>query len=257
MLMGLIGGGGALAGAASNPVDALATAPTGAFSASRTLLAAYGGSLYTTGASQLTWKNQVAGGSAQDLVGGSGTSPSTTTVNGLTALDASGGQFLVGTATSNYIAAGAAYIIVSIKMPASGNATNSASQWANHGIYGDGGGNWGLYIKNTSTCYAWNWDGNADSENTTSSLSASTVYVIEYRHTGGTLQSRLNNGSWSTGVATGNLTPTNSNFDVLRGWSSSGLCFLGQALELVTFSTVPSTGDQDALAANLKLYCGA
>lgn len=183
--------------------------------------------------------------------------------NGRTCADFDGSNdSLVNAAISNFVTASAGYMAVSFI--ADTIVTNNVNLWTNHGIATDGaGGIFGLYIRNTDatpgnpdTVDAFNWDG-ASKAASSASIIAGTAYVVEWKRASGTTTSvRVNGGSWIDAAA-GNLTSLTGLFTLGTGNGTSAGSLDGKIFELITFSTVPTSGQQDALAANMKTYIGA
>lgn len=234
--------------------------PTAAWSMSRDLFTTWVGSArYTTATGIDSLKDQ--SGNARNLGNGSaGVQPAVTTAgpNSRTCADFDGTtDFIVGAALSNFITNSAGYMIASFM--ADTITLNDANIYNNHLIIGDQGAFAGIFVKNTAgspeTISSYNFDGTVDvASNVT--VVAATPYVVEWRHESGNLYIRLNNGAWSGATASGN---TSTMTGVMAMGSRNGLAALfdGKIFEAATFSTIPSTGTQDLLAAGFKSWIGA
>ncbi|WP_394889552.1 Ig domain-containing protein [Mesorhizobium sp. AaZ16] len=230
--------------------------PTGAWSMSRDLLTAFaGGSRYTDVSGAVSSWNDQSGSSRHMAQATAGNRPLVATAgpNSRACADFDGtDDILVSSiAISNFISASAGYLVVSFL--ADTITANSGDAWSNHAIIEDFGQFLGLQLRNTGspdTISAYNWDGNADVA-TRVEINAGTAYVAEWRHEGGNLYVRVNGGTESS-VASGN---TSSLTGQLRfGGASAWLD--GKIFEVATFSTVPSSGDRDAIVADFKTHIG-
>lgn len=145
----------------------------------------------------------------------------TNIVNGKSVLRFDGtGDFLVGNTTSapgatassfptgDLSSASAATFIVALSISSARSAQFNAYQ--NDCIYGDQvGNNLGLSISlsgGTITFHAYNHDGSR--QTTTVTGAQSTWHIVSMRHASGSLQVRINGGSWSS-VSSGNTTQLN------------------------------------------------
>lgn len=258
---GFLIGRGALDGVArgtvgSHPLDGLS--PTGAFSFSRKLLSAYGGSFYTTNTGVVDALLDQSGNS-YDLTQGTGAdrpTPATAGPNSVACGDFDGaGDYLTGTAISNLISNSAGYVIATVLIDAVAN--NAANVYQNNAIFSDSGGFVGIFAKNVSgttpTFFAYNWDGNADSDSG-SAFSLATAYVLTWRHESGTLYLSVNGGTETT-VASGNTSTMTGNLRL--GAQGAGTFLDGKIFEAATFSTIPTSGQRTAMIQDFGLYVGA
>lgn len=111
-------------------------------------------------------------------------------------------QFLLGVnytsasskTLSNIFANNGKTIIIAFQM--TGNATNNGTVYQNSSLLSESGAYFGLFAKSSAgvhTLYAYNWDGNADS-NSGITFSLNTTYVVMVRHDGTTLNISLLSG---------------------------------------------------------------
>lgn len=244
-------------GAAAFNLNGLSS--TGAWSASRDLLTAFAGnSRYTTATGVDSLKDQ--SGNARNLDQATGDrQPLITTAgpNSRICLDFDGSDDnLNGATLTNFISNTAAYAIVSFLADAITLA--NASMWTNHRLLADNGGYWGLFLKDSGGSpdigAVINYDGTEDVASSTT-ISAGTAYVIETRHESGQLYVRINNGSWSAGTASGNTADlTNAMY---MGGSTLTAMFNGKIFEAATWSSVPTSGQMNQIAAGFKSWVGA
>jgi len=234
------------------PLDGL-TGVTGAWSQSRKLLTAYGGAFSTDISGETNvWLDQ--SGSARNFTAvNSGTRPNPTTAgpNNRACLSFGGADAMDAALINNFFNGTDGYVIASFIT--NRTSANNVNIYDNDPVWCDANGNEGVHIKN-GTIAGYSWDGNAD-VTTAEAISTATTYVIEWWHTGGNLNSRLNGGTTRT-VASGAAAVTGA----LRiGWNrTSGPSFFsGYLFELAAFSVVPNSTQRDALAANFKTWVGA
>jgi hypothetical protein len=232
-------------------LDALS--PTGAWSPSRKMRTAYGGSFYslTSGDVQILYDQS---GNARDFtcIGGAATRPALDNSTAVTALGYDGAaDWLKGGALSNYITATDAYMICSFK--ATGFATDTGTTYLNAALFQDDGNIGSTTRANAGSplLYSTNWGGGQSVQH---AIVANTVYVVETRHQGGVLYQRLN-GVNEQSIASGN-TSISSDFLNLGGRSLSS-AHTGLIYEAVVFSTVPTLAERNALVQAMGLYVGA
>lgn len=256
-VMGLAGALGASAGGGGGgggppPLDGL-SGLTGAWSPSRKLLTAYGGSFYglTSGAVSTLYDQS---GNTRNFVlpASNGTKPGldTTTIAALS-YDGASNRLEVNIALSNFISATDAYVICSVKP--TGFPTNSGTSYLNAPIVQDSSQNFGQTTRANSgspLLYSTNWGGG---QNVQHSIVANTAYVVETRHQGGTFYQRLN-GSNEQSVSSGNTTVTGT---LNLGGRALATSFQGLIYEVAIFSTVPNSTDRDALVQAFGTYVGA
>lgn len=245
------GGGG---GATSSLLDGL-SGVTGAYSASRKFLTAYGGAFYSGPTSGVTALKNQTGATDLSTVGGT-----TITIVGAGPLSrdavnnaSTGALRCFGIPISTFFANNDGYVAVSVI--ASAFATNSANSYGNHGVVGDTTqGYMGCYLKNNATYLAYNYDGTDDHADI--SVSTSTAYVLEWWHTGGNLVGRVNGAGSGTSVASGNTQVMTGELCAFTAAPSSQK-LVGSIWEIVVRSTAGTSGERDAIAAGMKSWVGA
>lgn len=236
--------------------------PTAAFSASRYLITTWvGNNKYTVVSGVDSFKDQT-GHNLPLEQSGSSNQPLITTAgpNNKTCLDFDGvDSFLAGpNILSDYITNSAGYMIISFI--ADTITLNSASPHVNHKLIGDQGGYAGMFLKDDGTPksgYAYN-DGvsaNVAPSLPAGNVSVATPYVMEWRHEGGNLYCRINAGSWSAATASTNT--DTMTFAMQMGGGSILAKFDGQIFECATWKSIPSSGNQDIIAAGFKSWIGA
>jgi hypothetical protein len=153
--------------------------------------------------------------------------------------------------TNTFIAAADGYVIAAFF--ADDTSSNNVAIQANDAIFADDFSGMGVYIK-AGNLQGLNWDGGND-VTTAEPVSISTMYIIEWWHTGGVLSTRLSSAALGTArtVASGNTSGTTQ---LSIGKSGSAL-YDGKLAEMATFNVVPSGAERDALVTNLKTYYGA
>lgn len=258
----LLGAGKAPSGGGSSPpLDSYTTGLTGAWSAGRQLLTAYGGAFLTNASGNASaWLNQEATGSARDWVRSTAAARpliSTAGPNSQACLDFRP-QTVDGTndsmenvALSNFISNSAGYFVASF-IPDDAARTNfsGGSIFVNDQLFGDAS-NFVAVIFQNGNAVGYNNDGGYDTP-TGHAVSNGTAYVIEWWHSGGNLNTRLNGGTTNS-VASGNTS------------TMTGLMRLGamnnqadfKIFEMAAYSTVPGSTDRDAICAALMTWCGA
>lgn len=235
--------------------------PTGAWSFSRDLLSTWGGAARYTEVSAKISVLKDQSGAARDLSQATAAARpviGTAGPNGITCgvfnstdntkLDSASGDPL-----SDFIAAGAGYMIVSFL--ADTIDANNATVYLNEGVISDTLQIVGLFTKTGPNLHAYNWDGSVDS--VSAAIATGAVKVAEWRHEGGTLYLRIN-GAGEVSVASGNTTTLTG---LLRiggnGVGASGGAFDGKIFEAGTFATVPDASTRDAIVANFMAHAGA
>ncbi|WP_394891006.1 Ig domain-containing protein [Mesorhizobium sp. AaZ16] len=229
--------------------------PTGAWSMSRDLLTAFAGSRYTDVSGAVSSWNDQSGNSRHMAQATAGNRPLVATAgpNSIACADFDGtDDILVGSiAISNFISASAGYLVVSFL--ADTITVNNANAWSNHAIIEDFGQFLGLHLRDTGspdTISAYNWDGNADVAARVE-INAGTANVAEWRHEGGNVYVRVNGGTEAS-AASGNtqLLTGQLRFGGASAWLD------GKIFEVATFSTVPASGDRDAIVADFMTQVG-
>lgn len=229
--------------------------PTGAWSMSRDLLAAFAGNArYTTVTGVDSLKDQ-SGNSRNVNQATTANQPAVTTAgpNSRTCADFDGSNDgLVGAALSNFIANNSAFMIVSGIFDAITTTHTGASIYQNNGLMGDQFGYWGIVARDADPDKAvgFNYDGSYDILEP--DISTGTVYVFTLRHEGGTLYMSVNGGA-EISVASGNT-------QQLTGALAIGRCFtVGNVkfFEGAIFSTVPGSSERAAIVADFIEHVGA
>lgn len=242
---------------AAGPLDGLSNV-TGAWSASRNLLSAFFGTLYTTATGVNLWTNQKLVNA--DLVQSvAGRQPAVTTAgpNSRTCFDFVANSLVTpggaGGTLDAYINASDGYVVMSVIVDAIDS--NNVTVYANDCIMGDNGGYMGLFLKNSpgNLLFGYNWDGNSDSNSL--AITLGTPHVIEWIHEGGVLSVRIDGGTPAT-VASGN---TQSLAAIFCVGSASAVpaatnSLDGKIFECVTFDAVPSSTVRDTLVADMLAW---
>lgn len=252
----LLGVGGVTAAAGANaPGDALSNV-TGAWSASRNLLTAYAGDFVENiSGAAATWYDQ--SGNARNFARAVAAARPTITTGGNNGravlafnppVDGTADS-MDAAAISNFISNSTGYVAVSFIADAVA-ATNNAAIYLNDCIFGDSGSFIGAFLKNGNVV-GYNWDGSEDTP-TGHAVSTATAYVIEWWHSGGNLNTRLNAGTANT-VASGNTSTMTGTLRV--GNLASAGCDIN-VFEMVVCSSVPSLAERDALVADLLAWIG-
>lgn len=248
MSLTLLGAGPSGIGvAATPPLDGLS--PTGAWSASRKLLTAYGGSYYTLTSSAVSTLFDQSGNSRDftQAVAGDRPTIATSTVDGLL-FDGSNDFLQTAAAMSSFISVSDGYMIVSFRP--TGFPSDSATFYANSPIIQDDNQNTGITVRangGSPLIYAGNYPNPVNS-----SIVVNTPYVEEWRHEGGVLYQRVN-GAGEVSVASGN----SADIAVVVNMGARTVAYQGYIFEAAMFSTVPSLSARDALVQSLGLYVGA
>jgi hypothetical protein len=228
---------------------------TGAWSMSRKLLTSYGGSFYTdAGGGAISALLDQSGNSRNLSQGTSGSRPTATTAGGKSraCADFDGtDDLLTGATMSNFIAAGAGYIVVSALADAiSTDVTSGGNGYQNDGIITDDGANVGVMLRSTGPlAIANNFDGNSDDTGTVSTTTG-TLHVYEWRHDSGTLYLRVDGGTEAS-VTSGNTTLTGS---IIMGRNYFNQYFDGKVFEAAAFNSVPALSIRNAIVANMLAW---
>jgi hypothetical protein len=141
---------------------------------------------------------------------------------------------------SNYLSASAKTMMLILKI--SSVVSNNASTYNNCHLIGDGQVNFvGLYAAaSPDRIMAYNWDGSDDHADANQAQGA--FIVVQYRHGSGSLQIRVNGGSW-TSVSSGSTTNLSNQLRV--GVSNGGADYI----HAVGYNVALSDDDADSLMA--------
>lgn len=238
-----VGGGGG-----TPPLDGLS--PTGAWSVSRNLLTTFAGSRYTTATGVNVLTDQTGLGSSRNfgqLTGANQPTIATDVVDALS-FDGSNDRLTTTAINTDFISASSGYMIVSIKP--TGFPSDSGTFYINSPVLQDSGQNTGITVRangGSPLIYAGNYP-----QSVQSSIVANTKYVVEWRHEGGTLYQRIN-GAGEVSVASGN----SASFSAVMNLGGLTNVYQGLIYEAAIFTTIPSSGDRNALVQAFGLYCGA
>lgn len=240
-------------GPASAPLDGL-SGVTAAWSMGRKLLTAYGGAFYVESAGEVTTINDQNGALNLTRSGGiNGPALSTAGANSRACADFDGvNDTLQHVTLTNFINADAGYIIVSAIVDAI--TTNAANVYDNDAIWADGGGYAGFHLKTAPEGRGYNFDTTQDSTTHAAFPTADEV-VVEWRHEGGNLLTRINMGTWET-TPSGNTGVLTGALFLMRTPLSTPFCE-GKIFEMATFDAVPIEATRDTLAANFMAWIGA
>lgn len=247
--------GGPPSGGAGSGVYTTATA---VWSLSRNLFPGFSSARYTTATGVDSLKDQT--GNARNLNQATGTKqPVVTTAgpNSITCADFDGSDDLLSTGAtglSNFIANNSGWIIVSCIIDAiTTNNGTGASTFTNNHIWGDNLGYVGLCLRTTGpNVTAYNYDGNYDTQS--SVIATATPYVFSWRHEGGNVYLRVNDGTESAGAASGNTQVVTNSLIMGHNGTAGGNV---KIFEMATWSTIPSSTDRDAIVADWKTWIGA
>lgn len=234
--------------------------PTGAWSMSRNLLSAYGGSLYADTSGAITTFYDQSGSARNATDGGTAArrpAVSTAGPNSRACADFDGSSdYLEGSDMDNHVLVGTAYIILSAIFDVISEAVTVNFATVGHTPISDASGKLGVYACNdagTDKIYAANYVSGASDTRTSQNGTEGTAYVIELRHESGTLYLRINGGT-ETSIASGN---TSANLGNLRMGYRGNAYFDGKLFEMATFNTIPSSNQRDKLMAMFKSHVGA
>lgn len=234
----------------ATPLDGITV--TAAFSASRALFSTFTNyPLVVVNDAVASFRDQVG---SQHITGSGTSRPALTAVNGRLAADFDGSNDIMsaGSAYTNFIAIGAAYACFSIYPDAI--TSNQANVYSNHCIFGDSGDFTGLFLKTGATANAYNFDGSVDSP-TGVAITAGAPHTVEFRHTGGSLDLRVDGGSWSS-TASGN-TSGGATLNIGGNINAAATqAFNGKIAEFLFCQTVPSVANQDAIRLALATHIG-
>jgi len=248
--------------AATTPLDGLSNL-TGAWSFSRKLLSAYGGS-FATASTNTTLFNQ-EGTTLRDLVQ-TGVSPtgrapalSTAGPNSRACGDFDGtDDCLVGqsaAALGNLGSNSSLYIIISGIFDTL-TLDNNTNKDRNHRIMIDTADDIGIMGRLGGILYGYNFDTNADfAASSSGAITAGTPYVLEWYHSGGNVGLSINGGTDIT-TASGN---TSSVLGLLAigGLTSGTGPFDGKIFELAAFSVLPNSTIRGNLVTDMRNWIGA
>jgi hypothetical protein len=258
-LIGFGAGGSSIGTASSYPLNGL-SGVTAAWSPSRKLLSAWGGSLYTLSGGDIATILDQTGNSRDFSDSAALTLPalSTAGTNGRACADFDGVNDVLQVDTvalSNFISNTTGYILATAIIDAI--TTNAANIESNDCLFSDNGGNFGFHFKNgggaTYTGHGYNWDGNRD-VTTHASFPLGSLVVCEWWHESGTVWSRINKGTKQS-AASGNSTVT-STLQLMRA-SVASVRTDGKFFEMFTANVVPSDPVKDALVDDFTLWPGA
>lgn len=240
------------------PLDGLSDI-TGAWSFSRKLLTAYGGAFYAATGGAIDTLNDQSGSSRDFTQATADAKPTETTLGpnsraaarfNTTGVD----DYMAAAAISTFITNSVGYFVVSCLFDTLD--TNAPQSYNNHAVIGDSGSFIGLHAKSTGVALAYNWDGGEDAAASGSSaVTTATPYVLEWWHSGGNINLRINGGTTFT-LASGN---TSTMTGALRiGTNAVGPAGLNGRIEsMVAFNVLPTSGERDALVANMMAWVGA
>jgi len=232
------------------PLDALTATLTGAYSAGRKLLTAYGGAFYDPVASEANvWRDQTA--AVRNLTAQTTTQrPDVVTAgpNSRAMLAFNPPDNIASAAlASTFITPAAGYVVMSLIMDAFPTAGDCF-------LFCDVDVFFSIGCTVAGGLFASSWDvaGALESRTTLEPIVINQPYVVEWIHSGGVLAFRLNGGLTRSVAAgnTGGLAPGKV-FTVGSTLTKMRVC------EFVTFSAVPTQAQRDTLVANLKAYIGA
>ena len=234
---------------------------TGAWSMSRALFEVYDGAFYTTATGVNSWIDQT-GGLKPLLQSTAANQPAVTTAGpnsrACANLDGTNDSLrssgAAGQQLGSFIVAATGWMVISCI--ADVIDANNATVYSNEALLGDSGGFFGLFTKTGDAVHAYSYDGTVDSVSAT--VVEGTPYVIEWRHEGGVLYCRINNGT-EVSVASGNITGLTSPLCVgSTAVSPTGPTeFDGKIFELVTFNTIPTLAQREAIVADMMAWIGA
>lgn len=241
--------------APGSPFLDAATGLTGAWSAGRKMVSAYGGAFYTD-----------VSGNASEFLDQSGNSRNftRTTAAARPLITTAGNQSracldfrpqsvdgtndsMENVALSNFISATDGYLALSVILDdANRTSFTTTNIHLNDSLILDASSKFGVVTSASNLC-GFNNDGSFDIN--THAVSNSTHYVFELWHTGGNVKSRVNGGATTT-TASGN---TNSLTGLLRlGALSNQVDF--KLFELFFCSTVPTGTEMDAYVAAMQAW---
>lgn len=238
------------------PLDGLSNI-TGAWSFSRQLLSAYGGSFYTASGGLISTLFDQSGATRNFTQPGADTlKPTETTIGGEAAAAFDGSNdYLTAAAISNFFANNNGYLVLSLQFDTL-QVEPGGPTFNKEAIFGDGGVFIGLHATQ-SNLHAYNWDGNEDAATIGSSpVTTGTAYVIEWWHSGGTINVRLNGGT-SASVASGNTTTLTGALNLAVNNPASATELAVRIAEVVAFNALPTLGQRDALVADMMAHVGA
>jgi hypothetical protein len=228
--------------------------PTGAWSASRKLLTAYGGAYYNLTSGFVDTLYDQSGNTRNFTQSNPAGRPPilATGPNSRDSINFDGSLFrLDSVAISNFITASAGYIVVSF-IPDNTSSNFGGNIYAETPVFADNAAYMGAFVK-LGNIQNYNYDGSAD-YTTAQAISTGTPYVFEWRHEGGTLYQRIN-GASEVSVASGNTAALTGLLFLTTNYVNAKLdC---KIFEMATFSTVPGATVRDALVANMMSWVGA
>jgi hypothetical protein len=231
---------------AGPPLDAYTTGLTAAWSMSRKLVTAYGGSFYlNTSGNVETLYDQA--GSSRDMSAGVGVRPAVATQGGLAVADFTPNTHALSSAAgmSQFITASAGYIVLVVYMDAH-VSTQSV-------VFRDGQIATQISVlTSTSQMSAYNDGGGVTAGGAATAVSLPSANVFTWRHEGGVLYASVNGGT-EVSASSGNTSNLTGAFIFARTGSFG---FDGKLYEAYIWNTVPSSGDRTAIVAQAKTYVG-
>jgi hypothetical protein len=244
---------------ADDPLDGL-SGVTGAWSVARRLRSSYGGARYNLTSSVIDTLYDQSGNNRDMVQATAGRRPAVVTVgaNNREAADFDGtDDRLASTATLADVADNNRfYIIVVAQIDAFLNNNTGSSISQNSPIIADTGGFAGVVARGSGSSgfvSGYNWDGNSDVAER--AISTDALFMFSVRHEGGELITRINGGSESSPVASGNTT-TLTNAMHMGATSASTFKLNGKIAEVIIFDVPPNSTTRDDLEANVKAFYG-
>lgn len=232
---------------AAPPLDAYTTGLTGAWSMSRQLLTAYGGSFYTNSSGTVSTVFDQSGNS-RNLGGTAGSRPVPATQGGIAVADFTPNTQVLESAVnmSTFITGSAGFVVLIVYVDAL-VTTQSVL------LYDGASIDMQISILTASSQASFYNDGGAVSvSSAATAVSVPSANVLAWRHEGGVLYGSVNGGT-EVSATSGNTTPMSGKLTLGR-LTSFG--FDGKLYECYVWNTVPSSGDRTAIIAQAKTYVG-
>lgn len=255
-------GAGAAVGttAAVPPLDGLGA--TAAFSISRDLLTSFiGGTRYTTVSSAIDLVTDQTGNSRNLTQTTAGARP-TVAAGGSNSRDAMSfdgsddNLRMTGIALSTVITNSAGYIVVSCVVDAV-STNDTGSTFNNDALFHDSANFMGVFGLNSAgahTLRGYNWDGNQDVP-TGHSITTGASLVVEWKHSGGNVSTRINAGT-ANSTASGNTSTMTGNLAFGAKVSGTSQPMDVRIVEIAVFNTTLTGPQEDALVANFLAWMG-